>query len=139
MFLSISLPLSRNLTPSLSYHILRKRIAKVTDFLSFCPFGISIFPFCTIGISMYQKRILPYIIIPYFLTPSFFPFKPSQTDKFQHPPIPYFFFFPLSARGPTRRRNSTGLAERWGGWPIEQEGEIHEYAGFNPAQPIRFG
>jgi len=30
-----------------------------------------------------------------------------------------FFFFPLSARGPTRRRNSTGLAELWGGWPIE--------------------
>jgi hypothetical protein len=40
-----------NLTPSLSY-IVRKRIAKVTDFLSFCPFGISIFPFLTIGISM---------------------------------------------------------------------------------------
>jgi hypothetical protein len=119
MFLSISLPLSRNLTPSLSYQIVRKRIAKVTDFLSFCPFGISIFPFCTIGISMYQKRILPYIIIPYFLTPSFFPFGALQTDKSQHPPIPYFFFFPLSARGPTRRRNSTGLAELWGGWPIE--------------------
>ncbi len=28
-------------------------------------------------------------------------------------------FFSLSARGPTRRRNSTGLAELWGGWPIE--------------------
>ena len=72
---------------------------------------------------MYQKRILPYIIIPYLLTPSFFPFKPSQTDrrteKSQHPLLPKFFFFPLSARGPTRRRNSTGLAELWGGWPIE--------------------
>ena len=125
MFLSISLPLSRNLTPSLSYQIVRKRIAKVTDFLSFCPFGISIFPFCTIGISMYQKRILPYFIIPYFLTPSFFPFGALQTDgrteKSQHPRC-YLssFFFPLSARGPTRRRNSTGLAELWGGWPIEQ-------------------
>ena len=31
-----------------------------------------------------------------------------------------YFFPPLSARGPTRRRNSTGLAELWGGWPIEQ-------------------
>jgi len=31
------------------------------------------------------------------------------------------FFFPLSARGPTRRRNPTGLAELWGGWPIELE------------------
>jgi hypothetical protein len=69
MFLSISLPLSRNLTPSLSYHIVRKRIAKVTDFLSFCPFGISIFPFLTIGISMYQKSILPHFIIPFTFSP----------------------------------------------------------------------
>ena len=121
MFLSISLPLSRNLTPSLSYHIVRKRIAKVTDFLSFCPFGISIFPFLTIGISMYQKRILPYIIIPYFLTPSFFPFGAFRTDREISTPLSplFLFFFPLSARGPTRRRNSTGLAELWGGWPIE--------------------
>ena len=122
MFLSISLPLTRNLTPSLSYHIVCKRIAKVTDFLSFCPFGISIFPFCTIGISMYQKRILPYFIIPYFLTPSFFPFGAFRTDRrtdFNTPRYLTSFFFPLSARGPTRRRNSTGLAELWGGWPIE--------------------
>ena len=104
IFLSISLPLSQNLTPSLSYHIVRKRIAKVTDFLSFCPFGISIFPFLTIGISMYQKRILPYIIIPYFLTPSFFPFgafrTDRRTDKFQHPLLPKFFFFSTERAGP---------------------------------------
>jgi hypothetical protein len=95
----------------------------VTDFLSFCPFRISIFPFCTIGISMYQTRILPYIIIPYFLTPSFFPFRALQTDRrtdFNTPRYLTSCFFPLSARGPTRRRNSTGLAELWGGWPIEQ-------------------
>jgi hypothetical protein len=42
---------------------------------------------------MYQKRILPYFIIPYFLTPSFFPFGAFRTDKFQHPLLPYFFFF----------------------------------------------
>ena len=111
-------------TFSLSYHIVRKRIAKVTDFLSFCPFGISIFSFCTIGISMYQKRILPYFIIPYFLTPSFFPFGALQTEGQRNLNTPHYlssFFFPLSARGPTRRRNSTGLAELWGGWPIELE------------------
>ena len=34
----------------------------------------------TIGICMYQKNILPYFIILYVLTPSFFPFKPSRTD-----------------------------------------------------------
>jgi hypothetical protein len=124
MFLSISLPLSQNLTPSLSYHnIVRKRIAKVTDFLHFCPFGIRIFPFLTIGISMYQKRIFLYFIIPYFLTPSFFPFGALQTDgrtTFFTPRYLSSFFFPLSVRGPTRRRNSTGLAELWGGWPIER-------------------
>ena len=122
IFLSISLPLSRNLTPSLSYHIVRKRIAKVTDFLSFCPFGISIFPFLTIGISMYQKSILPYFIIPYLFTPSFFPFGAFRS-VFPFLLTPRYlssFFFPLSARGPTRRRNSTGLAKQWGGWPIEQ-------------------
>jgi len=97
-----------------SYHILRTRIGKVTNF----------FPFCTIRISMHQKRIYP-IIIPYILTPSFFPFGAFQTDgqrdRFHHPFHPYFFFFPLSARGPTRRRNSTGLAKLWGGWSIEPE------------------
>jgi len=120
MFLSILLPLSRNLTPSLSYHIVRKRIAKVTDFLSFCPFRISIFPFLTIGISMYQKRILPYFVIPFTFSPQ----ASSPLERYRrtdgHPLLPKFFFFPLSTRGPTRRCNSTGLAELWGGWPIEQ-------------------
>jgi hypothetical protein len=79
-------------------------------------------PFCTIGISMYQKRILPYFIIPSTFSPqASSPLSHHRrTDRFQHPFHPYFFFFPLSARGPTRRRNSTGLAELWGGWPTEQ-------------------
>jgi hypothetical protein len=126
MFLSILQPLSRNLTPSLSYHIVRTRITKVTDFLSFFPFGISIFPFCTIGISMYQKRILPYFIIPSTFSPqASSPLERSRrTDRgtdFFTPRYLSSFFFPLSARGSTRRRNSTGLAELWGGWPIEQD------------------
>ncbi len=124
MFLSILLPLSRNLTPSLSYHIISylNRIAKVTDFLSFCPFGISIFPFLTIGISMHQKRISPYFIIPSTFSPqASSPLERyGQTDKFLHPLLPKLFFFPLSARGPTRRRNSTGLAELWGWWPLNK-------------------
>jgi hypothetical protein len=41
-------------------------------------------------------------------------------DKVLHPLFPKFFFS-LSARGPTRRRNSTGLAKLWGGWPIKRE------------------
>ena len=101
MFLSISLPLSRNLTPFLSYHIVRTRITTVTDFLSFFPFGISIFPFLTIGISMYQKRILPYFIIPYFLTPSFFPFGALQTDgQISTPPVTLLLFFSTERAGP---------------------------------------
>ncbi len=54
-----------------SNHIVHTRIAKVTNFL----------PFCTIGISMYQKRILPYFIIPYLFTPCWFPFGAFQTDR----------------------------------------------------------
>jgi hypothetical protein len=42
-----------------------------------------------------------------------------RTDNILHPLLPKFFFFSLSAQGPTRRHNSTGLAELWGGWPIE--------------------
>jgi hypothetical protein len=42
-----------------SYHIIRTRIAKVTNF----------FPFCPIGISMYQKLFLPYFIIPSTFSP----------------------------------------------------------------------
>ena len=86
--------------------------AKVTNF----------FPFCTIGISMYQKRILPYFIIPSTFSPqASSPLERyRQTDKFQHPLLPKFYFFSTErGRGPTRRRNSTGLAELWGGWPIE--------------------
>jgi hypothetical protein len=71
---------------------------------------------------MNQKRILPYFFIPSTFSPqASSPLERSrQTDRFQHPLLPKFFFFPLSARGPTRRRNSTGLAELWGGWPSEQ-------------------
>ena len=84
-------------TPSLCKTIVVPYVdtnAKVTNF----------FPFCTIGISMYQKRILPYIIIPYFLTPSFFPFgalrTDGQKDRFQHPLLPKFFFFSTERAGP---------------------------------------
>ena len=95
-----------------SYHIERTRIAKVTNFL----------PFCTIGISMYQKRILPYFIIPSTFSPqASSPLERyGRTEKFQHPFHPYFFFFSTERAGPYRRRNSTGLVELWGGWPIER-------------------
>jgi hypothetical protein len=74
---------------------------------------------------MYQNRILPYFIIPSTFSPqaSSHLERYSQKDRgtdFFTPRYLSSFFFPLSARGPTRsRRNSTGLAELWGGWPIE--------------------
>jgi len=113
IFLSILLPLSQNLTPSLSYHIVRKGIGKVTDFLSFCPFEISIFPFLTIRISMYQKRILPYFIIPYLFTPSWFPFGAFRTDRqtdrqlLQHPFHPYVRRADLTCWAPILVKNLT--------------------------------
>ena len=140
MFLSISLPLSQNLTPSLLYHILRTRITKVTNFL----------PFCTIGISMYQKCILPYFVIPSTSSPQAdTPFEHSgQTDRrtdFFTPCYVSSFFSPLSTRGPTRRRNSTGLAKLWGGWPIElgprwggaQDNESYGWISINSLTAIR--
>jgi len=70
---------------------------------------------------MYQKRILPYFIVPSTFSPqASSPLERSgRTEKSQHPLLPKFFFFSTDARGPTRRRNSTGLAELWGGCPIE--------------------
>jgi hypothetical protein len=41
------------------------------------------------------------------------------------------FFFSLSTWGPTRRRKSTGLAQLWGGWPIEQVCVVPKKAGFS--------
>jgi len=74
---------------------------------------------------MYQKRILPYFIFPSTFSPqaSSLLERSGQTEGQTNLNTPFTltsFFFPLSARGPTRRRNSTGLAELWGGWPIEQ-------------------
>ena len=74
-------------TPSLCKTIVVPYVdinAKVTNF----------FPFCTIGISMYQKRILPYFIIPSTFSPqASSPLEHSgRTEKSQHPLLPKFFF-----------------------------------------------
>jgi hypothetical protein len=111
-FFSILLPLSRNLTPSLCtipHHACTNRE------------GDSLFlPFCTIGI-VYTKNVLyPILLFPLLSHPKLLPlWSVPDGQKILHPLLPKYFFFPLSARGPTRRRNSTGLAELWGGWPIE--------------------
>jgi hypothetical protein len=99
-----------------SYHIVRTQIAKVTNF----------FPFCTIGISTYQKHILPYFIIPSTFSPqASSPLERyGQTEgqrKFFTPCYLDEFFFSTERAGPyPQAQLSTGLAELWGGWPIEQ-------------------
>jgi hypothetical protein len=55
-------------------------------------------------------------------------------DNILHPLLPKLFFFPLSARGPTRRRNSTGLAELWDGWLIERASLV--IGNFNDFSPL---
>ncbi len=67
-----------------------------------------------------QVYTYPLLLFPTFLPQAYSLLEHSRwTDRENSSPL--VFFFPLSARGPTRRRNSTGLAELWGGWPIEQE------------------
>ena len=74
------------------YHIVRTRVAKVTNF----------YPFCTIRISMYQKRVFPYFIIPSTFSPQAYSLfeRYGQTDRFQHPLLPKFFFFSTERAGP---------------------------------------
>ncbi len=122
----LSLLLSRNLTPSLSYHIVHVNESQRWQTFSLFALSELIFPFFTIGISMYQNNMVPYFIITSTFSPQAYSLleRHRRTDRFQHPLLPKFFFFPLSTRGPTRRRTSTGLAELWGGWPIEQEGSF---------------
>jgi len=51
---------------------------------------------------MYKKRILPYFIIPSTFSPqASSPLSHHrQTDRFHHPLLPYFFFFPTERAGP---------------------------------------
>ena len=95
-----------------SYHIVRARIAKVTAFF---------LPFCTIGISLYQKSILPYFIFP----STFLPQASSPLEHYRQTtfftPCSLSYFFSTEPAGPCRRNSTAGLAELWGGWPIEQD------------------
>jgi hypothetical protein len=106
MFLSISLPLSRNLTPSLSYHNLLY-VNESRRWQTFSLFALSELVYSLFSLSelVCTKNVFYPIIIPYFLTPSFFPFGAFQTDrqtnfKFQHPLLAKFFFFPTQCAGP---------------------------------------
>ncbi len=98
---------------SSSYHIIRTQIAKVTAAFSL---------FCTIGISMYQKSTSPYTLFLTYLPQAYSPLERSWRTDWQRKffaPCSLSTFFSPSARGPTCRHNSTGLAKLWGGWPIE--------------------
>jgi hypothetical protein len=51
---------------------------------------------------MYQKRILPYFIIPSTFSPQAYSLleRYGQTEKSQHPLLPKFFFFSTERAGP---------------------------------------
>jgi hypothetical protein len=84
IFLSILLPLSRNLTPSL----------RTTSYVHESRRWQTVPLSCTIGISMYQKHILPYVIIPSTFSPqASSPLSHHrQTEKILHPLLPKLFF-----------------------------------------------
>ena len=65
------------------YHIVRRRIAKVTDFLSFCPFGINI-PFLQYRNYLCTKNVFyPILLFPLLSHPKLLPlsFGAFQTDR----------------------------------------------------------
>jgi len=69
---------------------------------------------------MYQNNMLPYFIIP----STFSPQASSPLERYRqtilHPLLPKLCFFTERA-GPYPQAQLSGLAELWGGWPIEQE------------------
>jgi hypothetical protein len=71
----------------------------------------------------------PILLLPLLSHPKLIPFwsVPDGQTNFNTPCSLSSFFFPLSTRGPTRRRNSTGLAELWGGWPIELDSSVRSH------------
>jgi hypothetical protein len=115
-----------------SYHIICAQIAKVTasSFLFelselVCTrnllYPISFFLFELSEFVCTKNVFYPILLFPLLSHPKLLPLWSVPDGQHSSPPVTYFFFLlTLSARGPTCRRNSTGLAELWGGWPIEQ-------------------
>ncbi len=114
MFLSILPPLSRNLTPSLrtTLYVHESRRWQTVSLFELSELV------CT------KNVFYPILLFPIFSTQASSPLERSGwTDRgtdFFTPCYLSSFFSPLSAWGPTRRRNSTGQAELWGGWSIER-------------------
>ena len=73
---------------------------------------------------MHQQRILPYTLFPTYLPQAYSLLERStrRTEKILHPLFPKSYFFSLSVWG----RNSTGLAELWGGWWLMEQDFILE-------------
>ena len=60
-----------------------------------------------------KKVFYPILLFPTYLPQASSPLERSKQTEGQRNSSP------PETRGPTCRRNSTGLAELWGGWPIE--------------------
>ena len=76
-----------------------------------------------------KNKFYPILLFPLLSHPKLLPLwsvPVGRTEgQISTPLSPLLLFFPLSTRGPTRRRNSTGLAKLWGGWPIEQASNMN--------------
>ena len=126
--------------PSLSYHIVCKRIAKVTDFLSFCPFGISVFPFLTIGISMYQKHIYPILLFPLLSHPKLLPLwsvTDGRTTFFTPCYLRYFFSTERAGPYPQAQLYWAGRTMGWMADWTRLKWVLKQGISFNPPPYIR--
>ncbi len=114
MFLSILLPLSWNLTPSLCTILYVHELQRWQTFSLFALSELVCIKKVPYPIH-YSLLIYPKLILLWSVTDG----RTDWWTTFFTPCSLSSFFCPLSARGPTRRRNSTRLAKLWGGWPIE--------------------
>ncbi len=133
MFLSILLPLSRNLTPSLRTTLY---IHELRRWQTFSLFALSELV-CTKNV-IYP--ILWFLLLIYSKLLPLWSITDRQTDRENSSPPVTQVFFSLSTWGPTCRCNSTGLAELWGGWPIKSvpywkwTAHFHYLMDFQPPQ-----
>ena len=117
MFLSISLPLSRTLTPSLSYHIIVSKPNLKGETFSLFALSELVYSLFLLSELVFTKNVF----YPILLFPTFSPQASSPLERYWQTDSCSLNkgFFLLSTRGPTGRRNSTGQAILWGGRPTE--------------------
>ncbi len=101
IFLSILLPLTRNLTPSLSYHSYVSKSRRRQTFSLFALLELVYYLFSLSELVCTKNVFYPILLFPTFSPQASSPLERSrQTEKFQHPFHPYFFLFSTDRAGP---------------------------------------